>query len=783
MKKYCFFRATLSLMTAALVMSSCAKEANIPEGSDTTGSVTIPYTVTVSVEPETRATVDSDWKTLRFAEGDKLYISGLGSKIQGVLDIQTGVGETSGATFSGNLTCPVSVSEDTNDLVFAMLVNGQQEVSVNESGIVNMNYPHNEYCATVEEAVQRYSLLGGWAAFKKKSFTLSQTTTFLNFEITVDDGTAGTEIPAEVTINQEKGPYCTANVITKEEDGKVVARFVLPIGASEIAKDPSVKLGEWAPMPFGEGLSVLYGKVYNVKRLVGPVATPLTVEALTAGTVKVNIIGEFSTGMKYAVNGGEKTLITSTTKIPVNAGDKVQFYGNGTSTQRYYPSLDQGVKIQGEGTGFTCKAYGNIMSLLDEKNFATKTDLPTSYHDCFRELFLNNTALTDAGDLLLPAPALTLSANCYRSMFQGCTALTTAPALPAETLVDGCYYGMFWGCTALTEAPALPATTLAESCYLFMFRGCTALTKAPELLAPTLVNSCYLCMFDGCTKLNYVKCLATSGFDEQNTYEWLDGVAATGTFAADNDATWPVNSKHGIPSGWTRRDPDGKAISHALSSAVVGEIVGSDGKAYAASDKDLLPSGVSAVAIVAYLGSAGSVETGTNYRGLAIAMSEANSSSGCRWYTSDGGHCVSQTNDLATAKGYLNGIACTETLVNSNGSGVTTNCIGHTHAAAIAARSNNGTTAPTGCSNWFLPSMGQWQLILQGLTGKSGSYKREDINPKITAAGGTINVHLCLYWSSTEYNNDNTWYMDLENGWMPYRPKVDGPFVRAALAF
>ena len=252
-------------------------------------------------------------------------------------------------------------------------------------------------------------------------------------------------------------------------------------------------------------------------------------------------------------------------------------------------------------------------------------------------------------------------------------------------------------------------------------------------------------MFRSCTNLNYVKCLATSGFDEQNTYDWLKGVAATGTFAADNDTTWPVNSTHGIPGGWTRRNPDGKA--------------------YAASDKDLLPSGVSAVAVVAYVGSAGSVETSSTYRGLAVAMSDANSGSYCNWYTTRyGSTCVSQTNNIATARGYLNGLACTETLVDSNRSGVTTHCSSHTHAAATAARSNNGTSAPTGCSNWFLPSLGQWQLIIQGLTGKSDplttsknpDYYEYHVNPKITAAGGT-GLDNDGYWSSTEYNNENAW--------------------------
>lgn len=43
----------------------------------------------------------------------------------------------------------------------------------------------------------------------------------------------------------------------------------------------------------------------------------------------------------------------------------------------------------------------------------------------------------------------TMANKCYSFMFQGCTALTQAPALPATTMVNGCYYSMFQGCTSL----------------------------------------------------------------------------------------------------------------------------------------------------------------------------------------------------------------------------------------------------------------------------------------------------------------------------------------------
>ena len=137
-------------------------------------------------------------------------------------------------------------------------------------------------------------------------------------------------------------------------------------------------------------------------------------------------------------------------------------------------------------------ASGDITSL---RNFdLAQTTLSPN---CYRSMFQGCTGLTSAPEL----PATTLSPNCYRSMFHGCTGLTSAPELPATTLADSCYRLMFQGCTGLTSAPELPATTLAGSCYLSMFNGCTSLTSAPELPATTLSPNCYRSMFQGCTGL------------------------------------------------------------------------------------------------------------------------------------------------------------------------------------------------------------------------------------------------------------------------------------------
>ena len=272
-------------------------------------------------------------------------------------------------------------------------------------------------------------------------------------------------------------------------------------------------------------------------------STPLTIEAITAGTITVT---NPQSNMKYSTDGGTtKTEMTSTTNIPVEIGDKVEFYGNGTTIKSYY-----GTKIDG-GTA-DIKVYGNIMSLVDETGFATLSDpitLPAA--DTFRHLFNGNAKLTDASGLLLPA--MTLKEKCYEGMFYNCTSLTTAPAeLPAMALKANCYQGMFFGCTSLTTAPKeLPATTLADYCYSNMFNGCKALTTAPKLPATELKNYCYEDMFKNCTSLTtaYVKAAYTTT-GHACDYMFINCTnVATSTFYSDDAANWKSNFSASL-SNW-----------------------------------------------------------------------------------------------------------------------------------------------------------------------------------------------------------------------------------------
>ena len=152
------------------------------------------------------------------------------------------------------------------------------------------------------------------------------------------------------------------------------------------------------------------------------------------------------------------------------------------------------------GTDIAC--IGNIENLLDYATVKSGAH-PTMAVYCYYNMFNGCTGLTQAPAL----PATTLATYCYYSMFRNCTSLVQAPVLPATTLANSCYNGMFQGCTSLTQAPALPATTLATYCYGYMFNGCTGLTQAPALPATTLANSCYRSMFFGCTSLTQAPAL------------------------------------------------------------------------------------------------------------------------------------------------------------------------------------------------------------------------------------------------------------------------------------
>ena len=279
-------------------------------------------------------------------------------------------------------------------------------------------------------------------------------------------------------------------------------------------------------------------KTITRSQLLKMAAKELNPFTLTSvGSTSVSIVksgNPTDISLQYRKNSEAWADYTVGTSITLADGDALQFRAGEVGNSTFSTDYQNYYCITTTGSG-TIKASGNIMSLLDRT--LTSSYVPKSV---FQYLFRENTKLTEAINLKLPAT--TLSNSCYSGMFSGCSALTTAPALlPAMTLSQACYRYMFYNCLALTTAPELPATTLANYCYDSMFYLCEILTTAPELPAEKLAYCCYSDMFLNCYKLTYVKALFTTMSSEDDIDGWMNNAGQStsgGTFVKKKGTGW-----------------------------------------------------------------------------------------------------------------------------------------------------------------------------------------------------------------------------------------------------
>jgi hypothetical protein len=553
---------------------------------NTSKTVTLTTTVGLGDGSATTRALDIDFTNKKavktFAEGDKMaviYKNTSGDTKKAVADITSGDG-TKSATFTVTLEDPDNTAPIRYIYPAAMAKDDiATDAAINDDGTVDLTNLASQdgTLATLGSALDLCTLdAANWTSGELPSGTLLNQLAVLAVTVKDDKATATTADDEQVTtsvtrltVSDGTNKYTATGC---DADGHIYLA-VLPTPSADITVDIYTAAHHYVKA-LADKKSYAASNLYNVGWKVNQYAEPMTMEALTDGTIVVN---DPRSGMQYSKNGGEKAAVTSDA-ISVSAGDKVEFYGDGTSITQYYSNSSDHTTIAGSGDGFKCKLYGNIMSLVDEAGFATATTLTAK--STFNRLFNGNTVLTDASGLLLPAttltdycygfmflnctnltdapalPATTLVEGCYSSMFSGCTSLSAAPAeLPATTLALLCYNCMFSGCSSLETAPALPATTLAESCYSGMFYGCSSLETAPALPAPTLVEGCYYGMFSGCTNLSAVTCLATDISANWCTEEWLyeAGTAVTGTKTFTKNPLmegWETGD-YGIPDGWT----------------------------------------------------------------------------------------------------------------------------------------------------------------------------------------------------------------------------------------
>ena len=322
-------------MTAALVMTACTNDDNEVEtpAAPQAEVKTIPYTVTVGQggDATTRATVDSDNKTLRFATGDQLYISSDSrTDLKGTLTLKAGdEGKSNGATFEGSITYTGDAPEGTTEIKATLVGSSNVGVQITDGKVTGVSYPSDAYCDDVATAVQKYSNLTGTSTYSSKSFTLSQQTAFLNFEITFEDGTA-TGANFSTVVSNGGSALCTANRTTTTESEKVVAKFVLPVAKGTTLSSATVKMGDKEAISFGAS-QTLEGKVYNVKKTQAkaPAVTPNIAQAdctFSPSNGKSTLSNaNITTSMEYSAdNGTTWTDVTSNGSIASLAAGTVQ---------------------------------------------------------------------------------------------------------------------------------------------------------------------------------------------------------------------------------------------------------------------------------------------------------------------------------------------------------------------------------------------------------------------------------------------------------------------------
>ena len=266
----------------------------------------------------------------------------------------------------------------------------------------------------------------------------------------------------------------------------------------------------------GSTASISQAELVNTKaiKVLGPNYLTFTAEVDNSSVTLNYESGKDVQYKKYTKTSntwGKWTTYTKGNEITLAKGDKVSFKGENVKTWTDSNGTPKHFTMTGK-----IAASGSVTSLTDGVGNDPNVTLQEM---CYAYMFEGCTALTAAPEL----PATNLTDWCYSYMFYNCTSLKTAPTLPAEALANNCYYAMFGECTSLTAAPELPATKIPESAYALMFYKCTSLTAAPELSATEIGALGYYEMFAGCTSLTAAPKLPATTIDASSYYEMFAG--------------------------------------------------------------------------------------------------------------------------------------------------------------------------------------------------------------------------------------------------------------------
>ena len=108
---------------------------------------------------------------------------------------------------------------------------------------------------------------------------------------------------------------------------------------------------------------------------------------------------------------------------------------------------------------------------------------------------------------------------------------------------------LFMGCTALTTIPLLPATKLDVHAYNQTFFGCTGITEVKLPAITSFGAQSLRALFGNCTKLQSIDVDFVEWNSSVSTI-WVQNVAPKGTFYKPS-ALPEIFDNYAIPKGWT----------------------------------------------------------------------------------------------------------------------------------------------------------------------------------------------------------------------------------------
>lgn len=563
----------LLLCLLQLALLSCLKET--PESPAGAPTKTILYSVTVSQSPMTRVGMSGSEFAAGcyvFESGDKLYVEykdGETLKLYGVLDLTSGVGETTGI-FEGELKYLNGFVPEDNTVLNATVVgahaadgffsfgNPTTNPAVDPGSIVTgVNYPSSVSYATLPELVQKYSYFTGTGTFDAKNFNnLTQQSVFLLFNLSTFRKTSLAD-PSASTVNilikngsstlhtvtgvpiGDHAYYGNVDCATVVQAGGALAGARIQIDDNlEDSHDPLAVYQQ-----FSNDLNLETNHYYSISRTLDW----FRIRAVSNTTITFN---HNDCVFEYSTDSGESwTTYTGPFTLPAEAVACIK--GNRTN---YMNDSGDEWGTPGSTPIFTastkCYISGNIMSLLADKENLVES----AFQGAFSRGSGDNTVTYIDIDPEFPLilPATTLASKCYMQMFRNCTSLTRAPVFRAEEVAYRCCYNMFRQCSNLVDVSTieLPAMTLAIDCYRELLRQCSKVTSSPDLPAKTLVKECYRQMFSD-TKLKSLVCLATT-FATDCTKDWMTNVPTsnTSTFYKDPTMNGWTRGTSGIPNSW-----------------------------------------------------------------------------------------------------------------------------------------------------------------------------------------------------------------------------------------